>query len=252
MPNWLKYTLYIVGVLGIMTAGIFATLRFGYEPAPVPIMSVSTFANPEEIGVTVFRRFFSPVTQYKIVVFGLPTQPEWHRQILRGFLQAAADYKIPFDVLIAEADMPQLDISGLPPIEVQAIATNTPTQAEFVDKIQALKKAGKRVLVYLPSVYSSHLLARNPIDRYEKSTGEHLFSITSEPLSLNSAQEKLVDPPCMGSERDSSGTALLGCAVMKASRGIYRKNLKPVDLYVAIMNSPKPEDYLLMTAAPGQ
>jgi hypothetical protein len=254
MLTWRKWRnwIYVIGILAIMTAGIFATLRFGYVPSPVPVMSVSTFSTPEDLGVTVFKRFFSPISQYKLVVFGVPTQPEYQRQIIRGFIKAAADYQVPFDVLVAEADMPRLDLSGLPPMEVEAIPTNSPTQAEFVDKIQALRKAGKRILVYVPSVYSTHLLVRNPIDRYEKSTGEHLFAITSETLSLNPNQERLVDPPCTGGERDSEGTAALGCAVMQASRGIYRKNLKPTDHFIAIMNSPKPEDYLLMTAAPGQ
>jgi hypothetical protein len=120
-----------------------------------------------------------------------------------------------------------------------------------VDQIQRAAKEGKRALVYLPSIFSTHLLKGNVINRLEASTGQTFLTITASPLALKSDQEFLVDPPCVGVERDANGTADLGCVVLQSSRRTYRKKL-PTDRFVAIMNSPHREDYLLMVASPGQ
>lgn len=246
-----KWLLYVAGVLAIMTAGVFLLLRFAYEPTPTQVMSPSFFSQPEDIGVAVFRRFYAPIAEKKLVVVGVPPQPDWQRQIIRGFLRGAAAENIPFDVILAEEAMPPLDLAGLPAITIQSVQMNTKTQAEFIDRLNAIRQSGKRILIYTASVFSSHLLPANPIHRFEKITGEHLFSITTGPLALANGQEHLVDPPCLGSERDVSGTAALGCAFLKSGRGYYRKHIES-DRFVAIMNSPFPDDYILLVAAPGQ
>jgi hypothetical protein len=61
---------------------------------------------------------------------------------------------------------------------------------------------------------------------------------------------------CVGSERDGTGLAPLGCAILLAGRHYYRKNV-PQDRFVAVMNSPKPDkyyenDYLLLVSTPNQ
>jgi hypothetical protein len=242
---------YVMLVLFMMTTGIFLIFKMGYTPQPVGIMKVSSFKNPEEIGAAVYRRFYVPIDQKKIVVIGIPAQPEFHRNIVRGFLEAAAIEKRPFEVLITEAEMPVINLTGIPPLELKPLLTNTKTQSEFIDALNEVSATGKRTLVYVPSVYSSHLLEGNVVTRYEHLTGKQLFTITTGPLALGHDQEYLVDPPCLGSEMDKNNLSPLGCAIMLSSRKTYRKKHKQ-DQWMALMNDQKQEDYLLMVSTPGQ
>lgn len=245
MSKWL----YGFLILSIVTAGIAMILKFGWVPAPVSVMGASNFETPEAIGSALIRRFYSPIAQEKVVVFGVPPQPEWHRAIIRGFLAQAAAEKVPFDVVIAEEDMPALSLEGLAPIEVQTVHMNTEIQGEFIDKVRDLRAAGKRILIYGASIFTTHILPGNPIDRYEQTTGERFLTITTGPMVLRSENEFKIDPPCIGSEIDKSGNAPLGCAFLQASRTLYRKHL-PQNHFVAIMNSPRPNDFLLLVAEP--
>jgi len=243
--------LYAFLILAITTIGIALILKFGYEPAPVNVMSPSFFESPERVGAALIRRFYSPVAQDKVIAIGIPPQPDWQRKVVKGFLEAALAEKVPFDAIVAEAQMPPLDLSGLPPIEVHSVQMNSATQSEFIDRVRELRTAGKRVLIYSASVFTSHILPGNPIDRYEKMAGERVLTISSGPLPLKSDQEYLIEPPCRGSEVDKDGVAPLGCAFLKAGRLLYRKHIAQ-DKFVAIMNSPKPNDFLLMISSPGQ
>lgn len=248
--NSIGFKLVYAGlIVMIIATGLAMIFKLGYDPAPALIMKPSKFSQPEEIGAVTYRRFYVPIEQAKRVVIGVPPAPEWHQGVIRGFLKEAATLGYPFDLILAEEQMPALNLDGLPSIEVQNVSMKTQSLADFGDKLAKAHAEGKRVLVYTVSIFSSHLLAGNPIDRYEKATGERLFSITTAPLALSAPEEHVVDPPCVGYERDSKGTAPLGCEILKASRGFYRKKIK-ADQYVAIMNSPRLDDYLLMIAPP--
>jgi hypothetical protein len=214
-------------------------------------MKPSFFDVPEDLGATLYRRFYVPIEQRKFVVVGVPPRPDWHVKIVRGILQAAASENKPFEVILADSQMPALDLSGLPPAQMHLVTMGDATQAAFADAAREARASGKRVLVYTASVYSSHVLQGNPIHRYEKMTGENLLSITTAPLALSSSEEHVVDPPCIGGERDTTGLAPLGCVILSSGRGYYRKKIKS-DRFVAIMNSPAADDYLLMVAAPEQ
>lgn len=250
MNKWLK-RLYIPAMLLVMTLGVFSILRFGYTPAPVGIMKPSYFDQPEEIGVVTFRRFFSPLQEKGRLAFGIPPQPAWYGRVIVGFLKVAAAEKHPFDYVVQEVEMPDLDLSEVPGISVVKVRTNTEPPTDLVDLLQKLQADGKRVLIYMPSVFSAHVLPRSPLHRVEKHLGANLFSISVGPLALHQSQEYLVNPPCVGPERDAMGTADLGCVILRAGRMHYRKKV-PQDRWVAIMNSPKPEDYVLMVSEPGQ
>jgi hypothetical protein len=241
--------LYIPAMLFVMTAGVLAMLKMGYKVDPVDVMSPSFFDDPEEIGAVVYRRFYTDIELRKRVVFGIPPQPDYHRLIVRGFLKAAMVEKHPFEALISEQQTIPLDLKDLPPLETVTVPTNTDTQAELVDAIKRFD--GKRLLIYLPSVFSTHLLPGIVITRLEAVLQENLLTITTGPLALRPDQEYRVDPPCLGSERDTSGTSALGCAILQSGRMNYLKKVKQ-ERWVAIMNEQRPGDNLLMISEPGQ
>jgi CheY-like chemotaxis protein len=249
MKKWF-IRLYLPAMVLVLTIGMFFVLKFGYAKTPPLVIKPSHFGAPAEMGEIVFRRFYMPVREAKLVAFGVPPQPAWHRDILSAFLRSAKREGAPFDVVIAEEQMPDFDMKDLDGLEVVKIATNTQTQSEVVDAIS--KYQGKQVLLYLPSVFSTHLLKDAPIFRLEKSLGRKILSFTTGPLALAADQEYLIDPPCLGAERDSGGTSDLGCEILRAGREFYRKKISQ-EKWAAIMNQPTQyDDYLLMVSTPGQ
>ena len=243
--------LYVVMILAVLGSGVGLLMRSGDKPVPITVMAPSNFDTPEQIGAVLYRRFYAQIEQSKVTVFGIPTDPNYYRQIIHGFLDAAQIEKRPFDVLIAEGEMTDLDLSGIAPMEVIKMPVNTETDAQFIETLQRAKAGGKRVFVYLPSIFSSHLLKASPVNRYEKATGETLFSISTGALALKPNQEYVVDPVCIGEELDRDGLSPYGCAIMQAGRALYRKHV-PQDKYVADMISPKANDFILLISFPGQ
>ena len=204
----------------------------------------------------------------------------------RGFTHAVIERQMPA-VLRAE-------LKRLMPTTIE-IDSNTETLSELTDAVLSAKKQGHRLLVVLPNIYSTHLLLGNTMQRLERnltraSTGagaatseggeangadedngrseidriarndvaigaNSLFAISVGPLALEAAQEKELDPVCMGSERDGSGTGEFGCAILQAGRHFYRKRILDKEpnarqRFVAIMQSSKPGDYMLMVREP--
>lgn len=244
--------LYVSTIVAIMGLGLFLTFKFGYKPAPVAVMEPTHFAQAEDIGVSLYREVREPLERSGAVVFGVPPQPEWNQKILRGFMKAAADEGRPFEVLLAEPEMPALDLSDFPEIEVKRVPMNTRMAAEFADALQSAKAAGRRTLVYTASLFSTPLLVGNPLTRFEKITGENLFTITAAPLALRHDQEFLIDPPCVGSERDMAGTAPLGCEILSTGRALYKQSIAQ-DRFVAYLKKDATrDDYLLLVSYPGQ
>lgn len=264
----MKYTKYgIIFGLVLIMAGIVATLLYGYRPAPTRVMKPSFFDSADQIGVVALKRFYVPLAAEKVVFLGVPTNEEWAPRVVTGFLHAAHQNARAFDHVIIEAKISREwieEISKSSP-KLSEVDTNTETMAELTDLIQASEKRGERVLVVMPNIYTTHLLPGNSITRLEKillppdaqDTGRivSLFALTVGPLALEAAQEKELDPVCMGSERDGSGTADLGCAILQAGRFFYRKRIldsepRARERFVALMQSSRPNDYLLLVREP--
>ncbi len=272
----LKYTKYGIAFgLVTMMVGVVATLLYGYRPAPVRIMKPSFFETPDQIGAVALKRFYVPLAKEKIVVLGLPTNRDWAAPIATGFMIAASQNSRKFTRVIIDDKMPvetRDQIRAVAPNLIE-LNTNTGTLAELTDALNAGLAANELILVIVPNLYSTHLLPGNAISRLEQimATGgvadgvpkdaasvgssASLFSLTVGPLALEASQEKELDPICMGSERDGSGTADLGCAIAQAGRYFYRKRIldkepNARDRFTAIMQSPKANDFLLLVRQP--
>ncbi|RYZ63974.1 MAG: hypothetical protein EOP05_22740 [Proteobacteria bacterium] len=228
MKKWFV-RLYLPAMVLVITIGMFFVLKFGYAKTPPIIIKPSHFSGPAEMGEVVFRRFYMPIKEAKLIAFGIPPQPAWHREILQAFLRSAKREGVPFEVIIAEEQMPSLDLKDLEGLEVVKVPTNSGTKSEVIDEIN--KHAGKQVLLYLPSVFSTHLLKSSPIFQLEQLLGRKIFSFTTGPLALAADQEFIIDPPCLGAERDSGGTSELGCEILRAGRGFYRKKVEQEQVF---------------------
>ncbi len=241
--------LYFILVVGFMLSSVFMVLYFGISPRPVSIMKASYFSQPEEIGAVVFRAFYDPISREQVVFLGTPPQPAFHKQVVEGFLRAAAAEKQPFNIVMADPILPALE--NVPVKEIVKYELNVEDQETSLKILNDHLAKGEKILVYTPSVYSTHLVFNNPIRRLEALTKKHYFTITSAGMVTQAKDEYLVDPICVGDQRDQQGTADLGCTILTIGRTLYRKHLAN-DRYVSVLNQHGLGDYLLLTAAPGQ
>lgn len=281
----MKYTKYGIafGLLMVVT-GVIVTLLVGYRPAPTPIMKPSFFDKADDIGAVTLKHFYAALANEKIVVLGVPSNRDWSTELVSGFIKAARENSRDFTHVVIEHQMPHALRDGVKRLVPSAIEidSNSERLEELTNAVLDAQKSGHRLLVIVPNLYSTHLLVGNVMQRLESNiaaggiaepradgrsevdripttrqniTGNTLFSITVSPLALEAAQEKELDPVCMGSERDGSGTADLGCAILQAGRYFYRKRILDKEpnarnRFVAIMQSPKPGDYMLMVREP--
>lgn len=264
----MKYTKYGIafGLLLVVT-GVIVTLLVGYRPAPTKIMKPSFFDKPEEIGAVTMKHFYSPLAEEDVVVLGVPSNRDWSTELVSGFILAARQNSRDFtNVVIEQQLQPALraEVKKLSPMAIE-MDTNDEDISKLSEAVAAAQKSHQRLLIVVPNIYSTHLLLGNVMRRLEASlapTAEKsprlargLFSITVSPLALEPAQEKELDPVCIGSERDGSGTADFGCAILQAGRYFYRKRIldsapNARERFIAIMESPKPGDYMLMVREP--
>ena len=264
----LKYTKYGMAFgLVIVIVGVCTTLLIGYRPAPTQVMKPSFFDTADQIGVVTLKRFYAPLVDEKIVVLGVPTNRDWAPQIVTGFLIAAQQNSRAFTRVIVEDKLSNVLKDEIKKVNsaVTELNTNTETLAELVDALNTATTAGERVLLVMPNIYTTHLSPGNTMSRLEsmmispeyKEQGriKSLFTISVGPLALEAGQEKELDPVCMGSERDGSGTADFGCAIAQAGRFYYRKRVldkepNARERFVALMQAPRPNDYLLLVREP--
>ncbi len=264
----MKYTKYGIafGLLMVVT-GVILTLLVGYRPAPQKIMKPSFFDKPEEIGAVTLKHFYAPLADENVVVLGIPSNRDWSTQLVVGFILAAKQNSREFTQVVVEQHLQndlRAEVRKLVPTSLE-INTNNQDLTEFTDIIASAQKSKSRLLVIVPNLYSTHLLLGNVMGRLEASLAPEqsdtrpnsmgLFSITVSPLALEASEEKALDPICIGSERDGSGTADLGCAILQAGRYFYRKRIldktpNARSRFVAIMQSTKPRDYMLMVREP--
>ena len=147
--------------------------------------------------------------------------------------------------------------------EAKEIDSNTESMSELGDAVQGARTSSKKLLVVVPNLYSTRLLPAAPLARLERQIADQsgekdvrpLFTISGGPLALDPAGEKELDPTCVGTEMDRTGTSDFGCAILQAGRGYYRKRVLDTvpgvkTRFVAIMQSTKPNDYLVLVHPP--
>lgn len=241
----LYYSLILLVFFGILMALI---VHYGIKARAINILKPSYFSTPEEIGAVIFRRFYSEISSDKLLVIGVPAKSVFHHNIVAGLLRVAAHEGKAFDVLFTDPRLPQSE--ALPPqLKVIPLSINGEDLGDAGALIKSLLAQDKRILVYTYSTMSSHLLAGNTIAQLEKSLKRPVFSITTSQLSLRNDQEYSLEPPCVGSARDETGTADLGCIILQTSRSYYRRNLDPTR-YVAVIDQHGRSDYLLLSSGP--
>lgn len=264
----MKYTKYgLAFALLTITVGMLTTLKYGYRKPVEKLMDPSFFETPADLGVAIMKRFYAPLDVESVVFLGLPSNRLWSAAWSKGFIEAMINNNRKPARIFIERRMPApfievaKEVSQRAQIELYEIDTNTESLEELAAPVRDAFKSKVKTVVILPNIYSSHLIEGNPINRLEKELHElksmgrgQLFSVSVAALVLSADEENTMDPICLGSEKDGSGTAPLGCAALNASRSYYRKRIlekhpEAAKKFIAAMQATSPEDNMLFVRA---
>jgi hypothetical protein len=237
----------------LILAGTFAVLRYGVQPRSLEIITPSSFARPAEIGAVMFRRLYEPLISTQLVVIGIPPVPESHKDFINGFLDAAKAEKHPYDIVFKEPQWNDPQLIG--DAKIVGFDFNLEDVDALVKQVRDAMAGGKRVLIYTVSIYSTHLIPGNAMQRFETAWGSPIGSITTGPLATRYEEEGLIDPVCVGAMRDREGLYPFGCAMLRESRNAFatirKKHFKHDVNYLAISSQQGSTDYLVQFNGPG-
>lgn len=217
---------YILSALTVVIGGIYFAIAFGLKPKPIPKISWSHFANPEEFGTNIYKRLRLEIQSHNLLFLGImPGRPN-HYLVWKGFLDSLEpEYK--FEHLIIDSSLEHKQL--LPFTEEINLIEN---QQAVVASIKDIINTKKKVVIILPTTYISYLVRDNfysLLNRslYQVENGSRFdvdwltFSLSSFPLSRD--EEKFLEIPCDTEIKDADGSGALGCMILMKSRTLYRK-----------------------------
>ena len=241
-------TKYVLAIFfGSLAAGaaLIWFLSFGSQ-SPTELIAPTQFATKKAIGAAAFQNLGERIRARKLFVIGIPPQPDIYQDLVIGFLEqlAKTDSQI---IILKEPKWPALP-SDLK-IETYDFVFNDDDLTVEAETVQRALDSGKTLVIYSVNVFSTHLIANNPIMRFEKAIKRQIPAITVAQLTLRHNGEYKNDPACVGSMRDLQGLYELGCAQLANSRHHY-KALLPLDKLTGLLVEQSEDDYLLQVYLP--
>lgn len=232
-------------LLACIILGLGLSYYLGSQHYDLPLIERFESSSPQESALLVLKELEKerPTENLPEVMFvGVtPGSPE-DIEFVQAFISAANDSdKNRFDVIVVEKNLPMIE-QVISQIQLD-IKDSISVLAEAIGQAQ---KSQKRLLIIGPSIYTSQLLAENPIAQIK--TGVPTLSLASLSLvkfPITEGQAKSFDPPCQVDAGDVRGTGALGCAILQKSRILWR-NLPAFEKYWGRLEKVGPTDYLLL------
>ena len=215
-------------------------------PTAVQLIPPAQFASQKEVGALVYEKLHDKLAGKKLLIVGIPPQPEVYQDIFLGFVERFLqdDKNI---VVLKEPKWPALPANLK--VETYDFVFNDDDLGVEAKSVQQAINDGKTLIVYTVSIYATHLIPSSPVLRFEHQIGHKIPSVTVGPLVLRHDGENLNDPACVGSMRDEQGLYELGCAQITNSRNTY-KALLPLDKLTATLGEQAENDFLLQLYLP--
>lgn len=192
--------------LASIAIGAVLVWFFAAGPSPVEIVSPTEFNEKTEAGAAVYDALKDRLRGRGVIVIGIPPQSEAYAPIVEGFLAKLSEQN-PNMVLLKEPRWPELNLK----VQSANFDFNSDDISASIEPIRSGIASGQQVVIYTVSIYSTHLIGENAIDRFEKAFGEKIPSLTIGPLTLRHEGENKNEPACVGSMRDLQGLYQLGC-----------------------------------------
>lgn len=244
----MKTTHVIAIFLSSLVIGAFFIWFLADGQSPVELIKPTQYSSQREIGASAYEKLREHLSSKKLLIVGIPPQPEMYQEIVFGFIEklAAADPKL---IVLKEPKWPALpaDIN----VENYDFVFSDDDLSVEAQTVQRALDEGRTILIYSVNVFSTHLIHNNPMMRFEKQIGRPVSAMTIGQLSLRHGTEHKNDPKCVGSMRDDQGLYELGCAQLANGRKHYRE-LLPLDKLTAILVEQSENDYLLQVYLPSK
>lgn len=244
-----KYAGYFL-LLVIVVAGLGLVIWTGFEPRVIQKIKISQFENPTVAANSLLLRMNQELKSVPVLMWGFPhSQNQDIVPILLEFIRLSPGVNQGFDKVVVDSN---LDV--VVPELAQVSGDRLDTKIE-IDRLAGLlteaQKAGHRVLVVLPTVFSAtslvgspaHILSQNQIPLIS-------FVVSSFPRSRES--ENLSSIPCNVNVRDTEGTGALGCQMLSVARMGYRKRFDSGAIVGSLSQISKLDYLFLLTREPSE
>ncbi len=240
-----KYVLAIFLGSLLIGAALIWLLSDGGK-SPIEVIEPAQFSDQKELGASAFEKLGERIRTHKLLILGIPPQPDLYQDIVIGFLEklSASDDKV---IILKEPRWPALPKTLK--VETYDFIFNDDDLTVEAETVQRALDSGHTVVIYSVNVYSTHLIGDNPISRFEKALKRGVTSVTVGQLTIRHNGEYKNDPACVGSMRDLQGLYQLGCAQLANSRHHYKK-LLPLDQITGLLVEQAEGDYLLQVYLP--
>ena len=246
----LKWLLLVIGsVAGVIVYLIWNELRIA--PKELPKIKLGPIENPQKVGEQTYLRLRQEIASEWVVFLGYDHKDPRQFEAVRAFIEAANSDGRPFSEIFCESKLlDKPDPSFCTEFQMNNGADSA-TQNIITDLVTLVRKPrtdAERAdthpqLSIVPQVYSSHLISQNPLSTWEKTFKNKFMAITLAQMAVHPNDIPKLSPPCVGSEKDMSGTLDMACIILRLSRLAARKQWPQGQLlYQLVMSGEK--DYL--------
>lgn len=235
----MKY-LYWIGVVAVLAGGLWAASFIGSQPDTVSKVEFVQVETPEQFGAQVFEKIKDKVKASPIAFFGVTPGQIEDLEMWRGFFEANQEPGSKYDVIVVEPMLPYVEL-----FESNMRIDIKEDMARFVEGVNNARKQGLRVAVFVPTIYSTQLLKRNPADRLKSEFKLDFLSLSVVKFPVTREQEASFEPRCEHDDgRDITGTGTLGCLIQEKARRTYLLKVED-NKYSAFFEQAAENEYLV-------
>lgn len=194
-------------------AFVFVTLQVGVGPRPIGVIKPSLAKEPAEIGFWTYRQLRHVVFKSQIIFWGYQDE-KILAEVARGFWESAKNDSIDIDLII----------------KMKGAAINLPVRTNEILELEKLPDlltqvvpSSKKILVFLPSQDSSHVVKDSLVHKVEVKLNQNVMSISQLVWTPDHPANKMVKEHC------EEAKSLTGFPDFEFFRCIYLNREKKID-----------------------
>lgn len=223
----------------LVGTGIFFTIKFGLKPRPLAIIDLSSFGAPTQFAEAIEFRLREEIKKMPVLIFGYQPERPNQLEIIKEFIRTNTEPGMKYDTVVADENL------TLPPEVTVAEKIDSVNRVEVLASgLKAALEQNRRILILLPTVYSTQMLGGNVADILRKQYQVPFTSFSIVELPRTREEEKAVSIPCITTDSDTSGPGVLGCAALQTGRMNYRKK-REAGKWTGLMDQRGASDFLI-------
>jgi hypothetical protein len=226
LQRWLWF-----GAAILISTVVYATIRYGLRPKPIPVMNATAFQQAEEIGAVIYKRLRQEVRAEQALVLGSDPDLKDYPEIWTGFLKAAVADNVKIEAFFERESLslPWV-MDGWP---VVPFAPAKIASGELFNNVKARVGPGHLVVIHGPTDDVSHL-TRDSLSRGLDAALQHpVLSISSVRLNLKPEEDEALQLRCV-SALPGDPAARLDCAQARVSKILRKKKLEESPLWAVV------------------